>query len=61
MILRREKLFQEGMHQLPHIVGNHELAPGKRLIDSTPEERLMMAATWSMEMQDSRLSAMGLG
>ena len=61
MILRREKLFQEGMQQLAHIIGDHELAPGKRLIDSTPEERLMMAATWSMEMQDSRLSAMGLG
>jgi hypothetical protein len=61
MILRREKLFQEGMLQLRHIVGDYELAPGKRLIDSTPEERLMMAATWSLQMQDSRLSAMGLG
>ena len=61
MILRREKLFQEGMQQLGHIVGDYELAPGQRLIDSTPEERLMMAATWSMELQDSRLSAMGLG
>lgn len=61
MILRRERLFQEGMQQLRHIVGNYELAPGKRLIDSTPEDRLMMAATWSMELQDSRLAAMGLG
>jgi hypothetical protein len=60
MILRRENLFQEGMQQLEHIVGDYELAPGKRLIDSTPEERLMMAATWSMEMQDNRLSSMGL-
>jgi 1,2-phenylacetyl-CoA epoxidase catalytic subunit len=61
MILRREKLFQEGIRQLGHIIGDYELAPGKRLTDSTPEERLMMAATWSMELQDSRLSAMGLG
>ena len=61
MILRRERLFQEGMLQLRHIVGDYELAPGQRLIDSTPEDRLMMAATWSMEMQDSRLAAMGLG
>ena len=60
MILRRERLFQEGMQQLRHVVGDHELAPGKRLIDSTPEERLMMAATWSMELQDSRLAFMGL-
>jgi 1,2-phenylacetyl-CoA epoxidase catalytic subunit len=61
MILRREKLFQEGMQQMAHVVGDYELAPGKRLIDSTPEERLMMAAAWSLQMQDSRLSAMGLG
>jgi hypothetical protein len=61
MILRRERLFQEGMQQLRYVVGDYELAPGKRLIDSTPEERLMMAATWSMELQDSRLAAMGLG
>ncbi|HVH84033.1 MAG TPA: hypothetical protein VM713_06930 [Steroidobacteraceae bacterium] len=61
MILRREQLFQEGMQQLAHVIGDYELAPGRRLIDTTPEERLMMAATWSMEMQDSRLSAMGLG
>lgn len=61
MILRREKLFQQGMQQLGHVIGDYEIAPGKRLIDSTPEERLMMAATWSMELQDSRLAAMGLG
>jgi hypothetical protein len=61
MILRREKLFQEGIRQLGHIIGDYELAPGKRLTDSTPEERLMLAATWSMELQDSRLAAMGLG
>jgi hypothetical protein len=61
MILRRERLFQEGMQPLRHIVGDYELAPGQRLIDSTPEDRLMMAATWSMELQDSRLAAMGLG
>jgi hypothetical protein len=60
MILRRERLFQEGMQQLRHVVGDYELAPGKRLVDSTPEERLMMAATWSMELQDSRLAFMGL-
>jgi hypothetical protein len=61
MILRRERLFQEGMQQMRHIVGDCELTPGNRLIDSTPEERLMLAATWSVEMQDSRLSYMGLG
>lgn len=60
MILRREKLFQDGMIELADVVGDYELAPGKRLIDSTPDERMMMAATWSLEMQDSRLAYMGL-
>jgi hypothetical protein len=60
MILRRESLFQDGMRQLAHVVGDYELEPGKRLIDSTPEQRLMMAATWSMQMQESRLAYMGL-
>ena len=61
MILRREKLFQEGMQHMGHVIGDYELAPGTRLIDSTPEERLVMAATWSLQMQESRLSVMGLG
>jgi len=61
MILRREQLFQAGLQQMAHVIGDYELAPGQRLIDSTAEERLMMAATWSLEMQDSRLAAMGLG
>jgi hypothetical protein len=59
-ILRREKLFQEGMQQLAHVVGDYELEPGTRLIDTTPDHRLMMAATWSMQMQESRLAYMGL-
>jgi hypothetical protein len=61
MILRREKLFQEGMLRRADIVGDYELEPGTRLIDSTPEQRLMMAATWSLQMQESRLAYMGLG
>jgi hypothetical protein len=61
MILRRERLFQEGMRQMAHVVAEYELAPGRRLLDTTPDERLMMAATWSMQMQDSRLAYMGLG
>ncbi len=60
MILRREKLFQEGMQQFAHVVGDYEIEPGKRLLDTTPDERLMMAATWSLEMQESRLAYMGL-
>jgi hypothetical protein len=61
VVLRREALFQEGMQALSHVVGDYEIWPGKRLIDSSPEERLMTAATWSFEMQESRLAYMGLG
>lgn len=61
MILRRERLFQEGMVQHADLLAGYELEPGVRLLDTTPEQRLMMAATWSLEMQDSRLAYMGLG
>jgi hypothetical protein len=60
MILRRERLFQDGMQDLAHVLGDYELAPGMRLIDSSPEDRLLMGATWSQQMQDSRLAHMGL-
>jgi len=61
MILRRELLFQAGMQDHAQVVGDYELTPGVRLIDSGPEDRLMMGASWSQQMQDSRLAHMGLG
>ena len=61
MILRREMLFQQGMSQYADVLGDYELEPGVRLLDSTPEQRLMLAATWSLQMQESRLAYMGLG
>jgi hypothetical protein len=60
VILRRERLFQQGLEALADVVGDYELEPGTRLLDTTPEDRLMMAATWSQEMQDGRLAWMGL-
>jgi hypothetical protein len=60
VIFAREVLFQEGLQQQAHVVGDYEIAPGRRLIDTNPEERLMMALDWSTEMQDSRLGYMGL-
>jgi hypothetical protein len=59
-IYRREVLFQEGMAPLGKVLGDYEIWPGRRLIDSTPEERLTTATTWSAKMQNSRLSYMGL-
>jgi hypothetical protein len=61
VILRREMLFQEGMQALSGVIGDYEIWPGKRLVDTSAEERLMTAATWSFEMQESRLAYMGLG
>ena len=61
VIFAREQLFQAGLEQHASVVGDYELAPGRRLVDTTPEERLTMALAWSLEMQDSRLAYMGLG
>ncbi len=61
MILRREQLFQEGMEAHADLLAHYELTPGRRLLDTTAEERMMLAATWSLEMQESRLAYMGLG
>jgi hypothetical protein len=60
VIFKREMFFQEGLLQQAAIVGDYEVWEGKRLIDSTPEERLGAAHSWSMEMQNSRLRFMGL-
>ena len=60
VIVRREMLFQAGLEQHAGVVGDYEIWPGKRLIDTTPEDRLVAAQTWSMEMQNSRLQYMGL-
>jgi len=59
-IFKREILFQQGMEQFAEIVGDYEIWRGRRLIDTSPEERLTIANNWSMEMQDSRLRYMGL-
>ncbi len=60
VLLRRETLFQQGLEEHAAVVGDYELWPGRRLVDTTPEERLLTAATWSQEMQESRLAYMGL-
>jgi hypothetical protein len=57
---RRENLYQQGLEQHRDLVGDYEIRPGRRLIDTTPLERIELAATWAAEMQDSRLKYMGL-
>ena len=59
-VYRRELLFQEGMLAHADVVGDYEIWRGRRLIDTTPEERLQTAVDWSREMQRARLVYMGL-
>jgi hypothetical protein len=56
----REVFFQEGMQSRAAELGDYEIWPGRRLIDTTPEERLLTAAEWSQRLQDHRLAYMGL-
>jgi len=60
MLARREALFQEGLRQHADVVGDYEIWPGRRLIDTTPEERQETAHQWSTDMKASRLRYMGL-
>lgn len=60
VIFHREQLFQQGLERHAERLGDYEIWPGRRLVDTTPEERLEAANRWSSEMQDSRLTYMGL-
>ncbi|GAB3461923.1 VlmB-like protein [Actinophytocola sediminis] len=60
MVLRREILFQRGLEEHADTVGDYEIWPGRRLIDTTPEERLATADRWSTEMKESHLRYIGI-
>ncbi len=61
VLYEREEEFQKGLEQhRDEIDASYELAPGRPLVDTTVDERVMMAATWSVEVQDRRLRYMGL-
>jgi hypothetical protein len=60
MLHRREALFQEGLERHAAVVGDYEVWPGRRLVDTTPEERMLQAFAWSARMQETRLAYMGL-
>ena len=59
-LIRRESLFQEGHASPAGRIGDYEIWPGRRLADTTVEERLQTALDWSAKMQDTRLAYMGL-
>ncbi len=60
MLLVREQRFQEGIEQQRDAIGDAEIWPGRRLVDTTVEERVMKAGTWAGEVQDQRMRYMGL-
>ncbi|MEU7476319.1 VlmB-like protein [Lentzea sp. NPDC042327] len=60
MLVRRESLFQEGIRLHGHLLGDYEIWPGRRLADTTVEERVGTAHEWTDQMQRVRLAYMGL-
>ncbi|BAJ28547.1 hypothetical protein KSE_27350 [Kitasatospora setae KM-6054] len=59
-VIHREELFQQGMHQHADLIGDYEVWPGVRLLDTTPEQRYDMAERWTDEMAEARMAYMGL-
>jgi hypothetical protein len=59
-VIHREQLFQEGMVRHADLVGDYEIWPSVRMIDTTPEQRYDMAEHWTEEMAESRMAYMGL-
>lgn len=59
-LLRREEIFQNGIADYQELLADYELLPGRRLLDTTPHERLGIAARWSDAMRRQRLTYMGL-
>ena len=60
MLFARERRFQEGIEQNRAAIGDAEIWPGQRLVDTTVDDRVMKAATWAVEVQDQRMGYMGL-
>lgn len=57
---RWEQLFQEGMLQAADVVGDYEIWQGRRLIDTTPDERIQKTLELTAQIHASRLANMGL-
>ncbi|MFD7712778.1 VlmB-like protein [Streptomyces sp. NPDC059785] len=59
-VIAREELFQQGMLRHADVVGDYEIWPGRRMLDTTPEERYDAAERWTDETAGVRLTQMGL-
>ena len=60
LVMKREQLYQEGIEKYADRIGDTEILPGRRVVDTTVEERLGYAIDWSNEVQEARLKYMGL-
>ncbi|EFE72585.1 MULTISPECIES: hypothetical protein [Streptomyces] len=59
-VIHREELFQQGMYEHADKIGDYEIWPGTRLLDTTPEQRYDMAEQWTDEMAAARMAYMGI-
>ncbi|WP_457030204.1 VlmB-like protein [Kitasatospora sp. P5_F3] len=59
-VIHREQLFQQGMAEHADKIGDYEIWPGVRMLDTTPEQRYDMAEQWTDEMAAERMAYMGL-
>jgi hypothetical protein len=59
-VIHREKLFQEGMAAHADRIGDYEIWPGVRMLDTTPDQRYDMAERWTEQMAEVRMAYMGL-
>jgi hypothetical protein len=59
-LLRRETLFQQGVDEHGALLGDYEAWPGRKLRDTTAEERMETGQQWAEKMQRTRLAYMGL-
>lgn len=59
-VIHREELFQKGMAEHADLIGDYEVWPGVRLLDTTPDQRYDMAERWTDEMAEARMAYMGL-
>jgi alkylation response protein AidB-like acyl-CoA dehydrogenase len=58
---RWEALFQAGMVQHAALIGDYEVWPGRRLVDTTPQERIQKTLELTGSVHATRLTDMGLG
>ncbi|GLX17143.1 MULTISPECIES: VlmB-like protein [Streptomyces] len=59
-VIHREELFQQGMAEHAELIGDYEIWPGVRMLDTTAEQRYDMAERWTDEMAEARMAYMEL-